>query len=206
MGEDNTAMPARTVNPYELSNDRYGYSVYGVVLLASDAQQRKVQTIRDSVRNRRSMIPAHVTSKGPVCEIPDLETIQSLVGTVASMTVPFTVKFDGRPIVRRLPNSEIIAIQPIAKTMELVALHRRLLEVLLPMTTNAYDADATGDYHPHLTIYHEPEPELATQAEKLLSNIDLGTGFDVAAVHLVAHKGRPYRGEWQLIQYFPFGC
>lgn len=195
----------KTVNPYDLSNDRFGYSVYGVVLFASEDQQRKVQVVRDAVRNRRSMLPAHVTVKGPVCEIPDLETIRSLVGSVASMTAPFAVNFEGRPDARTLPNGEVFAGQPIAKTLELVAVHNRLIEVLQPITTNAYRLDATGEYHPHLTIYHEPEPDLAAHGEKLLSTLDLGTGFEATGLHLVAHVGTPYRGKWELLNFYPFG-
>ena len=91
------SVPARNVHPYSMSNDRNGYSVYGVIVYGTPEQQAAVREIRDAVRVRRSMLAAHVIVKGPVCEIPSIEDLPRVIGSVAEASWPIAVEFEGSP-------------------------------------------------------------------------------------------------------------
>ena len=188
---------AQTVDPYTLSNDSFGYSCYAVIIYATPEQQALVQEIRDAVRVRRSMLPAHVTVKGPICEIPSIDEVQRAIGKVAESSGPIDVKLKGGPAARRFSSGEVAALQPIRTTDDLAEVHRKLLEAINPIATNAYSLDATGEYHPHLTIYHEPEPEFEERGSELLEGLDIGSSFTAESLHLAAHSGTPFRGEWE---------
>lgn len=197
-------IPQRTTDPYSLSNDTHGYAVYGFILIASVGQQAAVQEIRDAVRNQRSMLPAHVTVKGPVCDIPSIEEAQEILDQAAGETPALRVMFDGRPRLHRSRAGEVSAMMPIVVTPELAGLHERLLKALDPVSTTAYPLDATGEYRPHLTIYHEPLPEFEAHGEELLKTLSIGDGFDATEVYLVGHAGTPFRGEWKPISTHSF--
>lgn len=195
----NHHIPKRNVDPYTLSNDREGYSVYGFVLMASEPQQESVQKIRDAVRVERSMLPAHVTVKGPISDVPSLAEVQRIVSEITETTSALRVEFDGTPRARRLDNGETLATQAIKVTPELSDLHERLLIALDPVSATAYRSEDVGVYGPHLTIYHEPLPELESHGEKLLETFDIGDGFDAHAIHVFGHSGTPFRGKWALL-------
>lgn len=192
-------IPTRATDTAELSNDQFGYSVYSFVLVADPAQQRAVQEVRDAVRNQRSMLPAHVTAKGGVSEIPSLEAVQAVLDEIGSVTPKLWVGFAGGPHVRRSRDGTVISTLPIEVTPELSALHEALLRELDPISSTAYRLDMTGEYHPHLTIYHEPLPELESHGEELMETFDIGAGFEATELSFVGHVGTPYRGEWKLI-------
>ena len=197
------SVPARNVHSCSLSNDRNGYSVYGVIVYGTPEQQAAVREIRDAVRVRRSMLAAHVIVKGPVCEIPSIEDLQRVIGSVAEASWPIAVEFEGSPTARKLPNGEMAALQSIRVTDHLADIHRRLLEAIDPISKNADSLDATGEYHPHLTVYREPEPGFEDQGLELLERLDIGSNFTADSLHLIAHRGTPGRGKWEDLSVHP---
>jgi len=186
------------VSPYERPNDRYGYALYGFVLMANPEQQAAVLHLRDMAGNRRSMIPGHVTVKGPVCEIPSLDEIKGIVRGIAAMAAPFAVVFSKE----RRHRDGFCALR-IEKTPELVRVHNALYNALDPIVTHAYSPEAGDDYHPHMTLFHEPDPTLEAGAHRLADVLDLGAGFTAKSIHLMGHVGPPYRGQWVVVQEFP---
>ncbi|MBI4220640.1 MAG: 2'-5' RNA ligase family protein [Chloroflexi bacterium] len=197
-------VPVRYVDPYILSNDRHGYAVYSTVLFANPEQRAKVQAIRDAVKVRRSMMPAHITSKGGFCEIPRIEQVRELLDQVCRETRPFIVEFEGQPRARKAANGEVLSTQAIRLTPDLVSLHERLIDTLGPVTTDAYQQNRP--YHPHLTIYHEPEPALEQRGVELLGTLDIGIGYEVRELHFMGHVGRPYRGRWETLSVHRFNA
>ncbi|MBI4305513.1 MAG: 2'-5' RNA ligase family protein, partial [Chloroflexi bacterium] len=101
-------------------------AVYSTVLFANPEQKAKVQAIRDAVKVRRSMMPAHVTAKGGFCDMPGIDDVTALVDRVCRSIRPFPVEFEGKPKAGRLANGEVLATQPIAVTPSLLALHEGL--------------------------------------------------------------------------------
>ncbi len=190
---------ARNVEPYSLSNDEHGYLVYGFVLYASQEQRDAVQAVRDAVKVRRSMLPAHVTVKGPICDVPSIDAVQAAVDEVAPSTEPLEVGFDGRPYPKTTQNGEVIGLQSIVTSPELVDVHSRLIEALNPVSATAYFGEKDGIFSPHLTVYHEPEPELEQHGESLLQELAIGDGFTADRISFSGHVGRPFRGEWKLL-------
>lgn len=192
-------MPAQNVDPYTLSNDENGYAVYTMILFANSEQQAAVQKIRDAVKVRRSMLPAHVTVKGPICQIPSIPAIQRIIDEVTHAIGSIPVAFAGMSEARTFQNGEVASLQSIELTPEIVELHSNLLSALDPVSTTAYPMESRGNFAPHLTIYHEPEPELESLGERLLGELDIGTGFQADRVSLMGHVGTPFRGDWRLI-------
>ena len=194
------------VSPYERTNDDNGYAVYSVVLIATLHQQAAVDAVRKSVGNRRSMIPAHITVKGTFCEIPSLDEIVSHLRSVARDTTKFDVVFGTDGVKKRtIADGGGFAGQSIQKTAELVQLHNGLYDSIAPITTNAYGREDGDHYRPHMTIFHEPSPELEHQTDDLLLSLDIGEGYECDAMFLMGHIGRPYRGRWTVVREVPFG-
>ncbi len=194
----------RIVSPYNRPNDEFGYSVYSVVVFATPEQQARVQEVRDAVRAQRSMMPAHVTVKGTFCEIPSLDQIKVLVRDVASRTIGFSVEFEpGIVLGKNYDTGMGWAGVPIRKTTLLVACHDAMYGALAPVTTNAYGNELGDEYHPHVTVFSEPLPELKQLGKQLAATTDLGGGYPVRDVWLMGHVGPPYRGKWTPIESFP---
>lgn len=198
--------PERNILPYSLTNDRFGYAVYSMVIFASPEQQSKIQSLRDSVKVRRSMIPAHVTAKGPVCDIPSIPELQAVISEQVRSMAPFMVKFSGERWALTSANGENLGSLNIEVTLELAKLHLRLLESVNPISTFAYPLDSRGVFRPHRTVFHEPEPELEVRAAEAMQELEIGDGFSAESVSLMGHIGTPYRGEWVLISEHRLGA
>lgn len=199
-----TTSQPRIVSPYNRPDDQFGYSVYGCVAFATPGQQQEVQALRDAVKTQRSMMPAHVTVKGTFCEIPSLDRIKALVKQVAGATPAFDAEFAGG-IVPGLAydTGEGWAGVMVRRTPPLVDLHGRLCDTLAAVTTNAYGQERGDDYHPHITVIHEPLPELKQLGRELVAKTKLtGSGFPVGEIWLMGHVGPPYRGRWTPIESF----
>lgn len=194
----------KVVNPYGRPNDSFGYAVYSCVAFATPGQQQEVQSLRDAVKAQRSMMPAHVTVKGTFCEIPSLDRIKALVKQVADATPAFDAEFAGGIVPGpAYDTGEGWAGVVVRKTPPLVDLHGRLCDTLTAVTTNAYGPERGDDYHPHITVIHEPLPELKQLGRELVAKTKLtGSGFPVREVWLMGHVGPPYRGRWAQIESF----
>ncbi|MDP6666671.1 MAG: 2'-5' RNA ligase family protein [Dehalococcoidia bacterium] len=188
----------KIVSPYNRPDDEFGYAVYSIVVMASLAQQAAIDHVRRVVRNQRSMIPAHVTVKGTFCEIPSINAIIKNARKVADNTGPFRVEFESSTDRR----GNTFAGQRIKKTPGLVTLHDRLYDALAPITTNAYAREDGDHYRPHMSVYAEPTPGFEHAADEMLTNLDIGTGFDCDAMFLMGHIGPPYRGRWTVVREF----
>ena len=88
---------------------------------------------------------------------------------------------------------------------ELLELHEQLYHALAPVTVNAYGDEAGEAYHPHLTVYDEPLPELEYRTTDILNTMQLGDGFECSSVFLMGHIGQPYRGRWTAVREFVLG-
>lgn len=196
--------PSSTVDPYTLSDDEFGYSVYSLVLFATPEQQHAVQAVRDRVSVQKSMLPAHVTAKGPFCRVPSVTEVQGIIDDVIRGLPPIQADFGPDRIPRTLSNGERIGWIDVNVSSGLAELHGRLLDALDSVATNAYPPEARGWFHPHLTVYHEPDSESEELEAKLLRDLNIGTGFRADALSLMGHVGTPYRGEWVSISDHPF--
>ena len=194
----------KIVSPYGRPDDRFGYAVYSCVAFATPEQQKEVQALRDAVKAQRSMMPAHVTVKGTFCEIPSPDRIKALVRQVADTTQAFKAEFAGGIVPGpRYDTGEGWAGVAVRKTPPLVDLHERLCDTLAAVTTNAYGPESGDDYHPHVTVIHEPLPELKPIGKELVAKAKLtGSGFPVQEIWLMGHVGPPYRGTWTTIESF----
>lgn len=194
----------RNTDPYILSNDENGFSVYGFVLFATPEQCEAVQKVRNTVRVRRSMLPAHVTVKGPVCDTPSIKAVQAILDQITGSVSRIRVQFGEEITAKTLPNDEVIGTQSIQVTPELAALHIRLIEALNPISVTAYKSESEGVFRPHLTVYHEPEPGLEQIGEQMLTKLHIGNEFLSDRISLMGHVGTPFRGEWKLISEHKF--
>ena len=195
----------KIVSPYDRPDDEFGYAVYSVVIKASISQQAAIQAVRQAVKHKRSMIPAHVTVKGTFCELPSLDTIIDRIQEIARQVAPLRVEFqlgdrndESSSGIKR--NGNDYAGQMIRRTDDLVALHDLLYEALSPITTNAYGREDGDNYKPHMAIYAEATPGLEQKADEMLANLDIGSGFDCDVLFLMGHIGPPYRGRWTVVR------
>ncbi len=194
---------AQSVSPYEQQNDRFGYAVYSVVVLADPETWRSVQAVRDAVAAQRAMMPAHVTVKGTFCRIEDLDQIMAVISRIAAATERVYVRFAGGAN-QSFGRADLQSgFQGIQVTPDLRALHMSLYDSLSPVSILAYGPEGES-YHPHLTVYAEPAPGRGDLAHELASKLDLGAGFTASSMCLMGHVGTPYRGEWKLIKEFDF--
>ena len=199
----NYPIPARQTNFYDLENDEFGYSVYSLVVFATPEQQAAVQEIRDKVKVRRSMLPAHVTVKGPFSDISSIADVQSLIDKSLIGLNGVSVDFSGSQFKLRPNPNEFVAGLSVEVSPELAELHRRLLASIDPISTNSYPPEKKGEFPPHLTVFHEPASELESLGEQLLDDLDIGTGFPANTISLMGHVGTPFRGEWVHISEHP---
>ena len=188
------------VDASDRPNDRFGYSVYAGVLTAAPRQVAEVAKLREAIKPRRSMLPAHVTVMGTFCDVQSLDEIKRIFAGVARGCRPVEVKFDGTGM-HIYPDW---ASFDVVKRAELVRLHDELTAAVSPHVTDAYGYAEHG-YTPHLTLWQECPPEDQTLADRLGRELDLGRGFTARAVDLVGRAGPAHGGRWVTVESFPLG-
>jgi 2'-5' RNA ligase len=189
-------IPSSTTDPYGLTNDEFGFSVYTLVLFAPVDIQQTVQDLRDAVEVRRSMLPAHITIKGPFCGIDSIDNVKKRIDSVLAGASEVNIRLESERISRTLPNAENIGLITVDVSEELDQLHRHLFRELDPVSTCAYWPEIRGEFRPHLTVYHEPVPEKESLASTLLDSLKISDEFRAETVSLMGHVGTPFRGQW----------
>ncbi len=189
-----------TVDASDHPNDRFGYSVYAGVLLASPAQQCAVQELREKIKPGRAILPAHVTVKGTFCDISSLDEVERLFEVVAARHSPLTVRFESTHV-NVIKDASVLDV---VKAPQLVRIYDELRTTLGSVGTDAYGYDTQG-YAPHLTLWQECPPENAALAARLGREIKLGEGFTAAEVTLVGRIGPAHGGRWTTLRAFKLG-
>ena len=188
------------VDASDRPDDRFGYSVYAGVLFASQEQQAAVQQLREQIKPRRAMLPAHVTVKGTFCGTESLDEVRRLFGEVAAHSAPLEVQIAGRDlhVIKDASSYSIV------KGQALVRLYEALTAAVGPVCIDAYGYDA-GGYQPHLTLWQECPPENEALAQRLARSLHLGKGFTAESVALVGRTGPAHGGRFTTIQSFRLG-
>ncbi len=190
------------VDSRTLTNDRFGYSAYTLVALADPAQISAVDAVRNAIGLKRATIQAHVTIRGTFFAIPSLDDLIGTIRPVASEQAYATVEFSppGWKFYRR-ESGRHGAIMPCETTPQLLALNKAFDSVIRPISTNAY----SDEYRAHLTLCQDCTDDQIAEAERLAEDLDIGSGFEVKSVQLMARVGPAFGGEWKLIESFPLG-
>jgi len=187
-----------TVDSANLPDDRFGYSVYAVVIVAPREIMQMVGGLRQTLRITRPMIPAHVTVKGTFYDVPDLDDLRKRLAALATRMRSFRLRFDGQQHANE-GRHRFFAVQ---KTYELMNLHRDLESLIGPVSKNAY---GDHEYQPHLTIYERVTEEQAATGQVVAEFMDPGAGFIATAFSLMARKGKAADGTWVEVQRYALG-
>ena len=180
-------------------NDQFGYSCYALVIPASEAVTAQVEQLRNTVGVTVASIPAHITVKGTFFSIESLDQVRQAVREIAGAAAPFFIPFDGAEVHWW---SDVAALAvPVPPPLQ--ALHDTLVARITPMGLPAYRDDP---YVAHMTLVYNPSPDRVELARKLLSEMNLGAGFQAEAVHLMGRVGPRYGGAWHRIERFPLSA
>ena len=183
------------VDPKTLAPDERGYSVYTCVILAPEETQQRVQAVRDRVRAMRSMIPAHVTVRGPVGEIAGFDRVSSALRSVCEAQYPLEITVGQ---VEHWGTTSVFACEP---SDAFRRLHNKLVEALRPLSTSVYLA---GDqFRAHLTIFSDPAEDIEL-SRKIADQLVVDTAFLAHELEVWGHHGVPYTGRWDRVETFPF--
>ncbi len=182
----------------ELTNDRFGYSCYTLVVPASENLINQVEALRNQMGVTVASIPAHVTVKGTFYDIDSLEQVKQLVEGITSSTAPFFISFKERSFHWWADGGALT----VPATPPIQALHDTLVATISPLGTPAYQDDP---YLVHMTLVYGQSPERLQQAQALVQEIDFGPGFMAEAVDLMGRVGPGVRGGWKLIKRFGLG-
>jgi|GEM_PF-5212313 len=85
-------------------------------------------------------------------------------------------------------------------TDELQHLHNAVMQTL----RGAITFNGDGVHHPHVTIFQSATSRESQKGYEFGSQIDFGTGFDVASIELVGRLGPARGGTRTIIESFPF--
>lgn len=187
-----------TVDSANLPDDRFGYSVYAVVIMAPREIMQMVGGLRQTLRITRPMIPAHVTVKGTFYDIPDLDELRKSLSGLAGRTRSFRLRFDGQQHANE-GKHRFFAVQ---KTYELESLHRDLESIINPISRNAY---GDHEFQPHLTLYERVSEQQAVTGQALAEFMDPGAGFIATAFSLMGRRGKSADGTWVEVQRYALG-
>jgi 2'-5' RNA ligase len=182
----------------ELTNDRFGYSCYTLVVPASEKLINQVEALRNQMGVTVASIPAHVTVKGTFYGIDSLDQVKQLVEGITSSTAPFFISFKERNFHWWADGGALT----VPATPPIQSLHDTLVATISPLGKPAYQDDP---YLVHMTLVYGQSPERLQQAQALVSEIDFGPGFMAEAVDLMGRVGPGVGGAWKLIKRFGLG-
>lgn len=147
---------------------------------------------RRSGDGHADLIPPHVTLIGPtVVERGDMPAVMSHLERVTSGARPFTMILRGTGTFR--PVSEVVFVQVAQGIAECEQLERAV-------RTNILDQDLRFNYHPHVTIAHDVEPDALDRAFDECAAFD--ATFEVESVDLFEHGDD---GVWRTFTTFALG-
>lgn len=196
-------MPGPSANPRDAENDRHGFAVYAVFIVAGSAQVSAISDLRRPMYSESSeppayvTAPAHVTVKRLFAGIPNVEDIQEAIHGLAESTKPFRIEFKGPPESRGNDGSSLTV--PIKSTPELVAINQSLESAIGPLVETEYGA---AEFRPHMTVFQDAAPEEAEKGLRLAKGLRLGTGFYVETLEMMARTA-PFRGgRWTSLASF----
>lgn len=187
-----------TVDSATLPDDRFGYSVYAVVIMAPREIMQMVGALRQTLKIARPMIPAHVTVKGTFYDIPDLEDLRKRLAGVAGRMQSFRLRFDGQQAANEGKHRFFV----MQRSRELMNLHEDLESLINPISKNAY---GDQEFQPHLTIFERVTKEQAAAGGTLAEFMDPGAGFIATAYSLMARQGSAAEGRWVEVQRYALG-
>jgi 2'-5' RNA ligase len=182
----------------DLTNDRFGYSCYTLVVPASEELTKQVESLRNQMGVTVASIPAHVTVKGTFYDIDSLEQVKQLVEEITSSTAPFFISFKERAFHWWADGGALT----VPVTPPIQALHDTLVATISPLGKPAYRDDP---YPVHMTLVYGQSPERLQQAQALVQEMDFGPGFMAESVDLMGRVGQAVGGEWRVIKRFGLG-
>lgn len=179
--------------------DRFGYSVYNIVVLADPRQIEIVEGLRAYAKSPRANTVAHIALVGMFCDIPSVSEIEQRVSDVASRHGPIEIRFDSK----NWQINEDVACFYAVRTPELNKLRADLKAGIDPISTTT-SALPDRDWKPRFTIWYECPPEHRTAARTALEKApSLGTGFTATSLEFIGRDGSAYDGHWLRIKAFP---
>ena len=191
-------MPDPGANPRDAENDRHGFAVYAVFVVAGSAQVSAISDLRRAMYSGSEPAPAyvnapaHVTVKRLFAGIPNVEAIQEAIHGLAESTKPFRIEFEGEPEQRGQDGSSLAV--PVKPTPELIALNQSLESAIGSLVATEYGAT---DFRPHMIIFQDASTDEAERGLRLARGLRLGTGFYVESLEMMARTA-PFRGgRWQ---------
>ena len=179
--------------------DRFGYSVYNVVVTADPRQMEIVEGVRVYAKSPRANTVAHIALVSMFCDIPSVARIEQIVREVASRHGPLEIKFDStKPQI-----IEDVACFYGIRTSEFNKLRADLKAGIDPISTTTSSVP-DKDWKPRFTIWYECPLEHRAAAKAALDKApSLGTGFTVTSLEFIGRDGPAYGGHWLSIKAFP---
>jgi hypothetical protein len=179
--------------------DRFGYSVYSVVVLADPRQIEIVEGLRAIARSPRANTIAHIALVSMFCEIPSVSDVEQRVRDVASRRGPIEIRFASE----RWQVVDDVACFCAVRTPELNGLRADLKAAIDPISATTSSVP-DRDWEPRFTIWYECPPENRAAARAALEKAPpLGTGFTATSLEFVGRDGTAYDGHWLRINAFP---
>jgi 2'-5' RNA ligase len=178
-----------------LTNDRFGYSCYALVIPAPPDITARVAAIEKASGMTRAKIPAHITVKGTFHQVADLKEVRETARRVVGGIRRFRISFEGATVKGDAEGAGLA----VPVSTDLQQLHDRLVAAFKPLVETVYPDDPYG---PHMTFYQEAPVDGVELARALVEKTDFGTGFEATAVDLMGRRGPAYGGKWELIERF----
>ena len=153
--------------------------------MLSDARRRSGDGFAD-------LIPPHVTILGPtVVDQGAMAAVVEHLAAVTSSAQAFTMILRGTGTFR--PVSEVVFVQVAQGIAECEQLETAV-------RTGVLAQELRFNYHPHVTIAHDVEPEALDRAFEECAGFE--ATFDVTGVDLFEHGDD---GVWRTVETFPLG-
>ena len=182
--------------------DRFGHSGYAVVILAPEDVQHEIERVRRQLEVPIHMIRAHVTVKGTFINPPSVEEVSMIVESVAQATQVFTMETGEAPVWGS-ENSRTAVIS-ISSSDQLDDLHRRLFNLIEPITTNVYGHETPEGFRFHMTVYQEVDEANHMKGQRLVAGLNIPERLAAKGVALMGRSGpRGPRGIWHVVDEFP---
>ncbi|HEU5314562.1 MAG TPA: 2'-5' RNA ligase family protein [Chloroflexota bacterium] len=176
------------------------YDRFSIVAFAPPDVRERVDALRRQLPpSGRPIMQAHVTLKGTFVEPYDLDVIVSAIERTCAAAEPFRLTTTGIRVFTREGGGVGLAIQEVEPFF---TLHRRLAADLQPLCRTIYEAELTGDFHPHLTIVQQLPANAIDPARAAVEAADLHIDFAAEEASLV---GRRNGQVWETLRAFPIG-
>lgn len=189
---------ARLIDDTTLPNDKFGFRIYGVMAHLPEPQASEI-------RKFHKLVGADDLATKPHCSLDnfwgpdDLDAVKSAIAAVAKESSPYETQVDF--------SDTRVADWGCAFTLEaadeLVAINKRLVTALDPLTNRIFSVDTP--YWPHTTALLSAKPDEVPKMQPNLEKIDMTGTMRFETIELIGRVGPARGGEYHVLESYRLG-